>query len=128
MGRVVHFEIHASEPQTLVDFYTTLLGWRFTAAEGMEYWLIQTGEAGEPGIDGGLLRRPQGAPAEGQAMNAFVCTATVDSLDDTLAKAASLDASVAMPKNPITGIGWLAYIRDPDGNTLGLMEMDAQAK
>lgn len=26
---VVHFEIHASEPQTLIDFYSALLGWRF---------------------------------------------------------------------------------------------------
>jgi predicted enzyme related to lactoylglutathione lyase len=27
---VVHFEIHASEPQRLSDFYTELLGWTFT--------------------------------------------------------------------------------------------------
>lgn len=128
MGRVVHFEIHASEPQALIDFYTALLGWRFTAAEGMEYWLVQTGEAAEPGIDGGLLRRPQAAPAEGQAVNAFVCTVAVDSLDETLARAASLGASVALPKNPVTGVGWLAYVTDPDGNLLGLLQLDEQAR
>jgi hypothetical protein len=27
MARVIHFEIQASQPQTLVDFYTALLGW-----------------------------------------------------------------------------------------------------
>jgi len=26
---VVHFEIHASEPQKLIDFYSALLGWQF---------------------------------------------------------------------------------------------------
>lgn len=26
---VVHFEIHASEPQQLIDFYSELLGWTF---------------------------------------------------------------------------------------------------
>ena len=26
---VVHFEIHASEPQKLIDFYSNLLGWKF---------------------------------------------------------------------------------------------------
>jgi predicted enzyme related to lactoylglutathione lyase len=26
---VVHFEIHASEPQKLIDFYSDLLGWTF---------------------------------------------------------------------------------------------------
>ena len=24
---VVHFEIHASDPQKLIDFYSALLGW-----------------------------------------------------------------------------------------------------
>ena len=28
---VVHFEIHASEPQKLIDFYSALLGWRFNS-------------------------------------------------------------------------------------------------
>ena len=27
---VVHFEIHATEPQALIDFYRQLLGWTFT--------------------------------------------------------------------------------------------------
>lgn len=27
---VVHFEIHAAEPQQLIDFYSALLGWTFT--------------------------------------------------------------------------------------------------
>ena len=27
---VVHFEIHASEPQALIDFYSELLGWKFS--------------------------------------------------------------------------------------------------
>ena len=27
---VVHFEIHASEPQRLIDFYAELFGWKFT--------------------------------------------------------------------------------------------------
>ena len=26
---VVHFEIHASEPQKLIDFYSELFGWKF---------------------------------------------------------------------------------------------------
>ena len=41
---VVHFEIHASEPQRLVDFYSGLLGWRFTQFGDVPYWTIETGE------------------------------------------------------------------------------------
>jgi predicted enzyme related to lactoylglutathione lyase len=37
---VVHFEIHASEPQKLIDFYSNLLGWEFQDYGGGEqpYW------------------------------------------------------------------------------------------
>ena len=28
---------------------------------------------------------------------------------------------------PVKGISWLAYIKDPDGNILGLMQMDPAA-
>jgi len=27
---VVHFEMHASEPEKLIDFYSNLLGWKLT--------------------------------------------------------------------------------------------------
>ena len=37
---VVHFEIHASEPQQLIDFYSDLLGWGFTQFGDMPYWSI----------------------------------------------------------------------------------------
>ena len=37
---VVHFEIHASEPQRLIDFYAELLGWKFTQFGDMPYWSI----------------------------------------------------------------------------------------
>ena len=41
---VVHFEIHATEPQRLIDFYSGLLGWTFTQFGDMPYWAIDTGE------------------------------------------------------------------------------------
>jgi predicted enzyme related to lactoylglutathione lyase len=28
---------------------------------------------------------------------------------------------------PIPGVGWLAYIKDPDGNIIGLMQPDPKA-
>jgi hypothetical protein len=128
MGRLVHFEIHATQPAGLVDFYSKLLGWKFTRWAGpMEYWLIETGEAGRPGINGGLVQRRGPAAAEGQAVNAFVCTADVDAIDASVQKAQSLGATVAVPKMPIPGVGWLAYVKDPDGNLLGLMQADPKA-
>ncbi|HEY5387547.1 MAG TPA: VOC family protein [Thermoleophilia bacterium] len=127
MSRVIHFEIHASQPEALIEFYSALLGWSFIKQEAMDYWLIETGPDDQPGINGGLVRRPVAGPADSPAVNAFICTVQVDSLDETLATSDRLGAVVALPKMPVPGVGWLAYIKDPDGNILGLHETDEAA-
>jgi predicted enzyme related to lactoylglutathione lyase len=53
MSRVTHFEIHASKPQELMNFYTELLGWKFNKWGAIDYWLIETGPSDEPGVNGG---------------------------------------------------------------------------
>jgi len=128
MSRVIHFEIHASEPQRLIDFYTALFGWKVAQWGTMPYWTITTGAAGEPGIDGGLVQRRGPRPSEAPAVSSFVCTVQVDALDDALARCAALGGMQAVPKMPIPGVGWLAYASDPDGNLFGLMQPDPQAK
>ena len=37
-------------------------------------------------------------------------------------------AQVALPKMPIPGVGWLAYMKDTEGNVFGMMQADANAK
>jgi predicted enzyme related to lactoylglutathione lyase len=127
MARIVHFEIQVKDPQASMDFYGKLFGWKFKRFGEMPYWLIETGPDGQPGINGGLLPRNSGPPVEGAAVNAFVCTAQVDSLDETFAKALANGGTSAVPKMPITGVGWLAYIKDPDGNIFGMMQPDTGA-
>jgi predicted enzyme related to lactoylglutathione lyase len=128
MYRVVHFEIHASDPQVLVDFYTRLFGWKMSRWADQPYWTIETGEATAPGINGGLLQRRGSRPAEGQAVNCYVCTVEVENVDAKVEEAASEGGSIAVAKAPIPGIGWLAYIKDPDGNLVGLLQSDPAAR
>jgi predicted enzyme related to lactoylglutathione lyase len=129
MSRVVHFEIHAENPERAVAFYKELFGWTFNKWDGpMEYWMIITGDKPTEGINGGLVRRRGPAPAQGQAVNAYCCTVDVANLDATLTKAQSLGAAVALPKMAIPGVGWLAYIIDSEGNILGMMQNDPAAK
>lgn len=125
MGRTVHFEIHASEPQALVDFYSKMFGWNFNKWEGGDYWLIATGDG--PGIDGGLLPRRGPKPDDGAAVNAFVCTVDVEDVDQSVAMLKELNGVVAVPKMPVPGIGWLVYGKDPDGNIFGMMQADPNA-
>jgi hypothetical protein len=128
MPRVVHFEIHADDPARARTFYGALFGWEFTPFGGpMDYWIIRTGSEGQPGIDGGIMRRMGAAPADGQAVNAYVCTVDVDQLDHSIAQALALGGTLALPKMPIPGIGWLGYAKDTEGNIFGMMQADPNA-
>lgn len=129
MPRPIHFEIHADNPERAVKFYQKMFGWEITRWDGpMEYWLVTTGKEGEPGINGGLLKRMGPPPADGQAVNAYVCTIGVAKLDDMMAQLTKNGGTEAVPKMAVPGMGWLAYGKDTEGNIFGMMEMDTSAK
>ena len=128
MNRPVHFEIHATDPAKLSKFYADVFGWQITHMPAFNYWLINTGDADGPGINGGIVKRIGTPAAVGAPVNAFVCSLGVKSLDEAVAKATAAGAAVALPKMAIPGVGWQAYIRDPDENIVGLHQADATAK
>lgn len=135
MNRVIHFEIHAADPDRAAKFYRDVFGWDINewVVPGVEmpkenrYWLVTTGSKEDPGINGGILFRRGAAPAEGQAVNAYVCTIGVPSVDEYVAKAVAAGATIALPKMPIKSVGWLAYCKDPEGNIFGMMQDDKSA-
>jgi uncharacterized protein len=126
MSRVVHFEIHADDPRRAANFYQEVFGWQIQKWDGpADYWLVTTGKPPEPGIDGAILQR-QG-PINGDAVIAYVCTVDVTSVDDTIAKITSLGGTIALPKDAVPGVGWLAYAKDTEGNIFGVMQSDHNA-
>ena len=127
MNRVIHFEIHAEDPQRAIRFYSGLFGWRFTKwNDQVAYWAIETGPTAEPGIDGGLL--PRKGIIDGQAVIAYICTIEIKDLDQTMKKAQAAGGTVSAPKMAIPGIGWLAYLKDTEGNSFGVMQSDPNAR
>jgi len=62
-----------------------------------------------------------------EPVNAFVCAVAVSNVDETVAAARRLGATVALPKMAIPEVGWLAYNKDTEGNLLGLMANDPAA-
>jgi predicted enzyme related to lactoylglutathione lyase len=125
MARVVHFEVHAENPERAVRFYERVFGWRFQHVEAIDYWMVSTGEG--PGIDGGLLRRRGPAPQAGQPVNAFVCTLGVNDIDASVNAAMTAGAVMAVPRMPIPGIGHVAYVHDTEGNIIGIYQEDPNA-
>src|ERR1700729_1535600 len=121
MARVVHFEIHAADPEAAAQFYSTVFGWKVTKWEGpIDYWLVSTGEG--RGIDGGIVRRMGESAQPGAAVNAYVCMIGVDSLDETQSAIVANGGAIAVEKHEIPGVGLLAYFKDPDGNIFGMMQ------
>jgi predicted enzyme related to lactoylglutathione lyase len=125
--RIVHFEILAEHPERATAFYTEVFGWKAQKWEGpADYWLLTTGEAvtageaGEPGINGGIGRAGD--------MNLPACTVNtiaVPSVEAFCEKIAAHGGKVVMPKMEVPGVGYLAYCRDTEGVTFGIMEFAA---
>ena len=124
---VVHFEIHASEPQRLIDFYSGLFGWEFTQFGDVPYWSIVTGEgaignvAGQPGmgINGGLTQRMGPKPEVGAPINGCNIVIGVDDVDALMRRGLELGGAEALPAEDMQGVGRVGYLRDPDDNVFG---------
>jgi predicted enzyme related to lactoylglutathione lyase len=122
MPRVVHFEIHADDPERAVKFYQDVFGWEIVKWEGpQDYWLITTGPDDEPGINGGLMKRMDPSASTWN-------TVEVPSVDEFTAKIVESDGKVVVPKRAIPGVGYQAYCQDTEGNVFGVHQVDESAQ
>ena len=126
MPRVVHFEIHADDPERAISFYNSVFGWQFQKWEGQwDYWMIITGPEGTPGINGGLVKRT--SEVAGDSVIAYVCTIDVPSVDEYADKILANGGTIVVPKMPIPGVAWLVDSKDTEGNIFGVHQEDASA-
>src|SRR2546425_13271580 len=98
-----HFKIPASAPAGVSKFYEQLFGWKFSKWGEQEYWLIAHKDAPANDSIGGLFKR--NAPNE-QFLNYF----SVNSIDESASKAASLGAQVVTAKQEIPTVGYFAVL------------------
>ena len=131
-NRPVHFEIQALDPERAAAFYREVFGWQIDKWPGLswEYWIVMTApkDSTEPGINGGMLKRPAKTPAVECGTNAFVCTMAVDNYDAYEAKILAAGGKVAMPKFALPKMAWQGYYIDTEGNTFGLHQADPNAQ
>jgi predicted enzyme related to lactoylglutathione lyase len=121
-GRVVHFEIPYDDGDRARRFYAEAFDWQLQEMPGMEYTLVVSGPSGdagptEPGfINGGMLAR------EESASSGPVVVMDVPSIDECLAAIERLGGSTVVPKQPVGDMGFTAYVKDTEGNVVGLWE------
>lgn len=124
MPRVVHFEIAADDPQRAADFYAEVFNWHSQKWDGpVDYWLVATGEGA--GIDGGIM--PRGSE-DSSELDGVVNTVEVASVDEVVARVERAGGSVIRPKRALAGVGYIAYLRDTEGNPFGVMQSDEGAR
>lgn len=129
-NRVVHFEIQADDCARASKFYSSVFGWTINKWEGgaFEYYVVMTGEGSVEGaIHGGLLPRGEaGAPVDGAATNAFVCTIEVADVDSTLSKVKENGGVQVVDTQDIPQVGKMAYCKDTEGNIFGIITSSTQ--
>jgi uncharacterized protein len=125
-NRVVHFDIYADDVERAIAFYQKVFGWTIQKVDGMDYWLIKTGDEGELGIDGGVGKRT--SPTEGDIPQfGYTCTVGVEDVNAAFEAALAAGGTEVHKPGPIPGVGYIAYVRDTEGNHLGIMQSDHNA-
>jgi uncharacterized protein len=120
MSKIVHFEIPVDDPQRAAGFYHDVLGWEVSRYGDEPYWLVRAGDDEEPGANGALVGREE-------LHSSPVLIAGVGDIDETLNRVQKGGGTVLQGKVPIPGMGWSAYVRDLEGNTVGFFQQDANA-
>lgn len=115
-NRVIYFEIPSSDTEASKKFFDDVFGWTFRPFGEMDYWQAMTGDPKQPGIDGAIMKKVH---PEQPLVNSI----QVENIDETLEKVEAAGGSIALPKMAIPMVGWLAYIKDPDGYVHGVAQL-----
>ncbi|RZU49147.1 hypothetical protein EV385_0883 [Krasilnikovia cinnamomea] len=121
MDSVVHFEVPFDDAERATTFYREAFGWKLDSMPDFAYTMVTTtatderGRPSEPGgINGGMLKRGQ--------ITSPVITINVEDIDDALARVEKLGGQVAIGRQPVGEMGFSAYVRDTEGNLIGLWQ------
>ena len=122
MGKVVHFEIPADDQARAAKFYEKVFGWHNVDMPEMKYVMAHSGPTDDKNgmpkeagfINGGIMMRKD--------IKGPVVVMDVASVDETVKMAEAEGSKVIRPKVTVGDMGYIAYITDSEGNTIGVWE------
>ncbi len=114
--RVTHFEINADIPARAVKFYRDVFGWEIRKVESakMEYWFAKTDSIEEVGINGAIMARKDHA--------SIINTIGVPNIDLYMKRIVDCGGKIVEDKWIVQDIGIMAYMSDPEGNIVGIIQ------
>lgn len=122
-----YFDLTVSDLGQARAFFENVFGWCFERFPmPCEYYRIQAGAEGEPGIDGGMGGVKDAPISGGKPLTQI--TVPVPNLDEVISLVQAGGGKIIEPKMPIPGIGWYATCAEPGGLFFGIIQADANAK
>ena len=126
MDKVQHFEIPVDDIARARKFYESAFGWGTMdfPMPGMQYVGLHTGPLDEKNmpkesgyINGGMFLRSPQFPLKGPTV-----AMTVEDIDTAIGKVKAAGGTVVMEKMQCTDMGLYAYVKDTEGNIIGIWQ------
>jgi predicted enzyme related to lactoylglutathione lyase len=115
-GSVTYMQIPATDPRRSGEFYANVFGWNMRGDVNHLSFDDATGNVAGAFVTGREVSRKPG----------ILPYVYVASVDDTLAKATANGAEIVTPRYDEGGL-WVATIRDPAGNVIGVWQQQPRS-
>ena len=123
-ANLASFAIHVDSIDRARAFYEAVFGWSFEPWGPPGFYLIHTGDAKSPGVQG--LMHARSKPRTGEGLNGVEPTFAVDDVDAVAAAVEANGGTIVMPKCVIPTVGALIRFLDPEGNDIGAMAYESR--
>jgi predicted enzyme related to lactoylglutathione lyase len=120
-----HFAIECDDVERAKAFYEAVFGWSIRAWGPPGFYQIFTG-GGDAVPMGALQERRE--PLTGTGNRGCECTFGVDDVDAITKAVLANGGALLMPKFRLDGVGDLIFFSDTEGNRIGAMRYDADAR
>ena len=118
-GTPIWYELLTTDPDASGEFYRQAIGWTIgpKPSEGPDYRMLVTAD----GSNVGGMMSLDPAMVAGGARPTWLFYIGVDDVDATVARITAAGGSIHLPAFDMPGVGRLAMVADPQGNTFYVM-------
>jgi uncharacterized protein len=119
---VVFFELPADNLERAKKFYEDVFNWKITHNPALDIYMLGTapsdkrGRSSEPGTVNGLMSMRRNADS------VTVVTIEVSDIDSAIQEVEKHGGRIAQKKQQIPQVGFAAYFKDTEGNTVQLFQ------